>query len=134
MKTLLALLLLIPYLSWGDDFKMRCYFFEFHREDGNTFLSSHESANFFSFIKNEDEFRIDFGEGDSKNRDLHFLKEDKDILIFKPFISNIYYKYFKTSQTLIMSRFDDLSQQIERGKASCYGEQNNFGITPNRLN
>ncbi len=134
MKTLLALLLLIPSLSWGEDFKMRCYTFESHKEDGHIILNSFQSANFFYLIKNEDELRIDYGEGDAKNKKLYILNEDKDILKFKDFYSSKYYKYFKVSQTLIISRFDDLSQQIERNKVSCYGEKNNFGIPSNTLN
>ena len=135
MKTLLALLLLIPSLSWGEDFKMSCYSFETHTEDGKTFLGSHESANFFNLIKNADEISIDFGKGDPKNKNAYIiLNEDKDILKFKDIYSSAYYKYFKVPQILIISRFDDLSQQIHRSKVSCYGEKNNFGIPSNTLN
>ena len=133
-KKIIFLLICIPSLSWGKDFKMRCYAFESHREDGNIILNYYQSANFFNLIKNADEISIDFGEGDPKNSKLYILNEDKDILKFKNFNSSSYYKYFKVPQILIISRFDDLSQQIHRTKVSCYGENNNFGIPSNTLN
>ena len=50
--------------------------------------------------------------------------ENKDILDFQTMsFLPMGYKYFKNSQTLVRSRFDDLTQSIEKLKGSCYGDR-----------
>ena len=132
MKTLLALLLLIPSLSWGedykmwgDDFKMKCYYIEVHYEDSNyVSLITPKSGDFFSFIRKEDVIILDYGYEDQRNEKALIIFENKDILDFQTMsFLPMGYKYFKNSQTLVRSRFDDMTQSIEKLKGSCYGDR-----------
>lgn len=125
MKTLLTLLLLIPSLSWGEDFKMKCYYIEIHYEDRNyVSLITPKSGDFFSFIRKEDVIILDYGYEDLRNEKALIVFENKDILDFQTMsFLPMGYKYFKNSQTLVRSRFDDLTQSIEKLKGSCYGDR-----------